>query len=169
VTTDEVVVGVVGKPFGVRGDVYVRPDPDLDHDFPLGTTYRLADGRTITVEVSWVHGNRRLVRFAEASDRDAAEALRGAVLTVPRADVGLPEGAFWVHDLIGREVHDDAGALVGVIEGVLDGHAHDYVVVARTDGGEFLVPLVADLLDVREDAVVVRALPGLLDDDADSV
>ena len=168
-TTDEVVVGVVGKPFGVRGDVYVRPDPDLEHDFPPGTTYRLADGRVLTVEASWVHGNRRLLRFAEAPDRDAAEMLRGAVLTVPQAELALAEDAFWVHDLVGREVHDEAGALVGVIEGVLDGHAHDYLVVARTDGGEFLVPLVADLLDVRDDAVVVRALPGLLDDDADSV
>jgi 16S rRNA processing protein RimM len=166
---DEVVVGVVGKPFGVRGDVYVRPDPDLEHDFAPGTAYRLADGRVITVDVSWVHGNRRIVRFAEAREREAAEALRGALLTVPRGDLALAEDALWVDDLLGREVRDDSGELVGLVEGVRDGHAHDYLVVARTDGGEILVPLVADLIDLRGEAVVVRSVPGLLDDDADSV
>jgi 16S rRNA processing protein RimM len=167
--TDEIVVGVVGKPFGVRGDVYVRPDPDLDHDFPPGTTYRLTDGRVLSVEDSWIHGNRRILRFAEASDRDAAEALRGTVLTVPRSDLELDEGALWVHDLLGREVYDEGEELIGVVEGVRDGHAHDYLVIARTDGGEVLVPLVADLVDLRGDRVVVRAMPGLVDDDADTV
>jgi 16S rRNA processing protein RimM len=168
-TTDEVVVGVVGKPFGVRGDVYVRPDPDLEHEFPPGTTYRVAGRGTLTVADSWVHGNRRIVRFDEAEDRDAAEALRGAALCLPREAFELGEDAWWVDDLVGAEVRDDTGAIVGIVEGVRDGHAHDYVVVARTDGGEVLIPLVADLIEVRAGAVVVRAVPGLLDDEADTV
>jgi 16S rRNA processing protein RimM len=164
-STDDVLVGVVRKPFGVRGDVYVHPDPDLAHEFPPGTTYRLEDGRSLTVEASWVHGNRRVVRFAEAQDRQAAAALRDTRLAIPRADVEVDEGAYWVHDLLGREVRDDTGAVLGVVEGARDGHAHDYLVVARTDGGEVLVPLVAELCTIEADAVVVRALPGLLDDD----
>ena len=163
-TRDDVVVGVVGKPFGVRGQVYVRPDPDLDHDFLPGTTYTLDDGRVLTVGDSQVHGNRQIVHFLEVDDREAAEALRGALLSVPRDDVGLAEDAFWVEDLLGRDVIDDAGELVGIVEAVRDGHAHDYLVVARPDGGEVVVPLVADLLTITEDAVVVQAIPGLLDD-----
>jgi 16S rRNA processing protein RimM len=163
-----VPVGVVAKPFGVRGEVYVRPDPDLDHDFAEGTAYRLADGRTLTVAERRLHGTRLVVRFAEAADREAAEGLRGAVLTVPRSDVAVGEDAFWVADVLGRAVRDDAGELVGVVESVRDGYAHDYLVVARPDGGEILVPLVADLVTLRDDAVVVRAIPGLLDDDSET-
>ncbi len=157
------MVGVVGKPFGVSGEVYVRPDPDLEHDFPPGTTYRLPDGEQLVVADSRVHGNRQLVRFEGVEDRTAAEALRGAVLTLPREDVELDEEAVWAADLVGRDVLDPDGGLLGTVEGFLDGPAHDYLVVARPDGGEVLVPLVEELVDLDGPAVVVRAIPGLLD------
>lgn len=163
---DEVIVGVVGKPFGVVGELYVRPDPDIEHAFAPGSVYALPDGGSLTVVRSRLHGTRRLVTFAGVDDREAAEALRGTVLRVPRDEVPLDGDAFWVDDLLGREVVDEAGALVGVVEAVRDGHAHDYLVVARPDGGEVAVPLVADLVEITGDAVVLRAPPGLLDDRA---
>jgi 16S rRNA processing protein RimM len=159
----EVVVGVVGKPFGVQGGVYVRPDPDLDHDFPQGARYALDDGRRLTVAESHVHGNRLLVRFEGVNDRFAAEALRGAVLSVPREEVRLDSDALWAADLVGRDVRDPEGALLGVVEGFLDGPAHDYIVVARPDGGEVMIPLVEAFVDLGGEAVVVRTIPGLLD------
>lgn len=160
-----VTVGVVAKPFGVHGDVYVRPDVDLEHDFPPGCAYETPTG-VLVVERSRLHSGRRVVRFAGVEDRDAAEALRGGLLTLPRSQVTLDEDAFWTEDLLGREVVDDAGTLVGVIENTLDGLAHDYLVVARPDGGEVLVPAVAELVDVDGERVVVHAIPGLLDPDA---
>lgn len=161
---DAVVVGVVGKPLGVRGEVYVHPDPDLEHDFAAGSVYDLPDGRTLTVEATRLHGNRRVVRFAEAADREAAEDLRGTVLTIARRDVELAEGAYWAADIVGREVREAGGGLVGVVESTLDGAAHDYLVVARPDGGEVLVPVVPELVDVTDAGVVVHAIPGLLDE-----
>lgn len=160
--SDRVVVGVVGKPVGLRGEVYVRPDPDVEHEFPIGHTYQTS-GRTLTVAATREHAGRLVVRFAEASDRDAAETLRGLVLTVERAEVTLAEDALWAADVLGAEVVDQVGELVGVVEGLLDGPAHDYLVVARTDGGEVLVPAVADLIEVRAGQVVIQAIPGLLD------
>lgn len=160
-----VVVGAVGKPLGIRGETYVHPDPDITHDFATGTSYRLADGRIVTVVATRMHGNRRVVRFAEATDRDSAESLRGVTLTVPRDAVELEPDSFWVDQLLGREVRDHTGELVGVLEGTRDGTAHDYFVVARTDGGELLIPAVAELVELTEDALVVRAIPGLLDPD----
>lgn len=160
-----VIVGVVAKPFGVHGDVYVRPDVDLDHEFPPGCSYE-TPGRTLTVERSRLHSGRRVVRFAGVGDRTGAEALRGLILQLPASQVTLAEDAFWTADLLGAEVVDDAGALVGVLEGTLDGPAHDYLVIARTDGGEVLIPVVDDLVDLRGDRIVVHAIPGLLDPDA---
>ena len=160
---EPIVVGVVGKPFGVSGEVYVRPDPDLEHDFAPGTAYELSDGSRLTVDASRVHGNRQLVLFEGVSDRGGAEALRGTQLCLPRDEVGLDEDAIWAADLVGREVQDSAGAVLGVVEGFLDGPAHDYLVVARPDGGEVLVPMVEELVDLDGPAVMVRTIPGLLD------
>lgn len=156
------VVGVVGKPFGVRGEVYVRPDPDLDHDFAPGTTYETVTGPLV---VAWthVHGTRRLLRFEGVEDRDGAEALRGTALRLPRSDVPLEDDAFWTDEVLGREVTDEAGEVLGVLEAVADGTAHDYFVIARPDGGEVLVPAVAELVRVEADRIVVTVVPGLLD------
>lgn len=165
---DLVVVGVVGKPFGVRGECYVRPDPDTGDDFPVGRTYRVSAGpaghpSTLTVAHSHLHSGRWVVRFEDAVDRDGAEAVRGCVLAVPRTEATLDEGAFWTADLLGREVVDDAGDLVGVLEATADGAAHDYLVVARPDGGELLIPAVEELVDVDDERIVVHVIPGLLE------
>jgi 16S rRNA processing protein RimM len=162
-----VAVGRIGKPVGLRGDVHVHPDPDLEHDFPPGTTYDAGE-RTLTATATRVHAGRRVVRFAEASSREQAEALRGTVLRLPASAVPLPDDAHWAADVVGREVRDPEGNLLGVVEQILDAPAHDYLVVARPDGGDVLVPAVEELVDVDGAHVVVRAIPGLFDDGADA-
>lgn len=161
----EVAVGVVGKPLGLRGEVYVQPDPDVGEQFPPGATYAAGD-RTLTVAASRLHGNRRVVRFAGVEDRKDAEALRGAVLTLDRADVNLAADAFWTDDVVGRAVVTVEGERVGTLAEVTDGAAHDYLVIARPDGRELLVPAVDELVEVTADHIVVQLLPGLLDEEA---
>jgi 16S rRNA processing protein RimM len=163
---DFVVAGAVGKPFGIHGEVYVFVDPDLEVDLTPGSEFLTsAQDLPLRVASSRVQGARCLVRFEGVEDRDAAEALRGAVLCIPRAQVTLEADAVWTADLLGREVVDDDGALVGVVEGALDGTAHDYLVVARPDGGELLIPAVTEFLDVDEDPIVLHTIPGLVSDD----
>lgn len=160
----DVVVGVVGKPFGVRGEAYVVLDPDLEVELAEGAVVRIGDG-AFTVASARSHGNRLLVAFAGIDERDAVEALRGAELRMPRGEVPLPEDARWVADLLGAEVVDASGELIGVLESVADGAAHDLLVVACPDGSEVLVPAVPELVDLTGDRIVVEPLPGLLDPD----
>jgi len=161
------VVGVVGKPLGLKGEVFVRPDPDVAHDFVAGDEFVVGDHRLV-VAASRSHSGRLVVRFAGVDSREEAEALRGTVLEVERDSVTLDDDAFWSDDLLGREVVDDTGGLVGILESTMDGAAHDYLVVARPDGAEVLIPAVAELVDVQPDRIVVTAIPGLLDVEGDS-
>lgn len=174
---DQVTVGVVGKALGLRGEVLVRPDADLPPEvFSVGRTFGVrpvaADPdssglwpATLRIASTRVHAGRRIVRFADVETRERAEGLRTAQLTLSRAEIALDDDAFWSADLLGREVVDSTGAVVGVLEAVADGAAHDYLVVARADGGELLIPAVSDLVTVGTDAIVVDAIPGLLDPD----
>lgn len=164
-TPERVAVGVVGKALGLRGEVFVRPDPDVAHEFAPGQSYPTPDG-DLVIASSRVHSGRQVVHFTGVDDREATEPLRGLVLTVARDAVELDDDAYWSDDLIGREVVDDAGAVVGVVEQTRDGFAHDYLVIARPDGGEVLVPAVEELVEITEDKVVIHAIPGLLDDAA---
>jgi 16S rRNA processing protein RimM len=103
-----------------------------------------------------------VVRFVGVEGRDAALALRGVRLEVDPASIASDVDAIWADELLGREVVDAGGALVGVVDGVLDGAAHDYLVVARADGGELLIPAVEELVDLT-DPVVIHGPPGLVD------
>jgi 16S rRNA processing protein RimM len=163
---ESVIVGVIAKPIGLKGEVFVRPDPDLDYAPAPGDVYDIGDGRRLEVAASREHSGRRVMRFVGIDTREAVETLRGTILRVPRHAVPLEEDAFWSEDLLGREVTDDTGSLVGVIEATLDGAAHDYLVIARPDGGEVMVPAVAELVEVGPEHIVVHAVPGLIDDDA---
>lgn len=159
--TGEVAAGVVGKPLGLRGEVYVHPDADVGDPFAPGTSYR-AGNVTLTVASSRLHGARRVVRFEGIEDREAAEALRGTVLALDRADVPLDEDAFWAQELLGRDVVTPAGQAVGVLVDVADGAAHDYLVVATPQGQQVLVPAVSELVDITPERIIVQDLPGLL-------
>lgn len=160
-----IVVGRIGKPFGVRGDVYVHADPDLDDPVVVGAVCDRADGGPLEVVATREHKGRLVVAFDGVEDREAAEALRGTILTRPRDEVGIDTDMVWVADLVGRQVVDEHGDLVGMVERVLDGSAHDYLVVARPDSGEVLVPMVEALLDWSVDPIVVTPPDGLLDPD----
>ncbi len=154
-------MGVVRRPFGLGGEVFVHPDPDLAEDFPAGRHYRVegaAGLAALTVADSWVHRGMQVVRFAEVADRDAAAALRDAVLWRAADAEDLDQDAFWTEELVGRPVVDDQGRSLGTLDGVIDGTAHDYLVV-----GEVLVPAVAELVTVEPERIVVHAPPGLFD------
>lgn len=162
-----VVAGVVRRPFGLRGQAFVHPDPDLGDAFPPGAVYRSERG-PLTVAESMLHRGMRIVRFAGVEDRDGAVALRDLVLERDAApdDLDADDGdAFWSDQLLGRPVTSPEGAPLGTVADLRDGAAHDYLVVAVPGGREVLVPAVADLVEVTADGVVVRPLPGLFDDE----
>jgi len=177
-----VVVGRVGRPHGIRGEVVigVRTDePDLR--FAVGATVDAwstlddADpddgtgGERLTVaSVRW-HSGQLLVAFAGITDRTAASELTGSWLSVDTSqlpDTGDPD-EFRDYELIGLSVRTCAGDPVGVVTDVLH-YGQDLLVVRRQDepGGEALVPFVKAIVpevDLRAGVVVIDPPPGLLD------
>ncbi|HWH32227.1 MAG TPA: ribosome maturation factor RimM [Egibacteraceae bacterium] len=160
---DLVAVGLVGKPHGLRGEVYVRLDPDFADPLTPGRVVATDRHGDLTVTSTRDHSGRVVARFDGVATREAAEDLRGERLLLPRQEIELDEDAVWVDDLLGLEVVTEEGELVGVVEAVTDGPAHDYLLVARPDGGEALIPVVDELVELDGERIVVRPVPGLLD------
>lgn len=164
-----VTVGVVRRPFGLRGAVFVHPDPDVGEDFAPGTVFTTARG-PMTVASSMDHRGMRIVTFAGVGDRDGAVALRDLVLERDASadDLDAEDAeAYWTDQVVGLPVTDPTGAPLGTVGGLLDGTAHDYLAVRTPGGREVLVPAVAALVEVTRDRVVVQDLPGLFDDVAE--
>jgi 16S rRNA processing protein RimM len=149
-------VGRIGRAHGLHGEVTVVPITNRAERFTPGATLYV-DDRAYVIASARPHQQRWLVRFDGVDDRNAAEALRGRLLTGD--DLGdAPEGELWVHEMIGAEVRDRAGTRLGTVASVEANPAHDLLVL---DGGA-LVPVV--FVVAREAGVLVVDVPeGLLD------
>ena len=83
-----------------------------------------------------------IARFAEVTDRTAAERLRGAALTVPRSALPpLGEGEYYHADLIGLAAFSTTGEALGVCVAVENYGAGDVLEIERPDGRKFMVPM----------------------------
>lgn len=148
-------VGHIRRAHGLRGDVFVQLLSDADARVAPGSELFAGDLR-LTVESSRRAANgRRIVKFAELTDRTAAErlanqALRGRPLADP--------DALWVHDLIGRRVVERDGTDRGVCVAVVANPAADLL---ELDSGA-LVPS-NFVLDHTGDAIVIDVPEGLFD------
>jgi len=170
----DVVVGRVGKPHGLRGEVTVEvrtDEPDrrfepgsvLVVEAPQGSATTL---KKLTVASARWHSGVLLVRFEEVPDRTAAEAARGTELTVLVDVDERPEDPeeFYDHQLVGLRVETTAGEAVGELERVEHNAAQDLLVI-RTPERQVLFPFVSALVpevDVPGGRIVIDDRPGLL-------
>lgn len=168
--TVEVVVGVVGRPHGVRGEVAVAPRTDEpERRFAAGAQLRSEDSpRTLTVASMRWHSGRMLVHFTGLDDRTAVEAVRGVRLVVDVAANERPDEPTEYYDrqLVGLAVQTTDGVRVGKVVDVLHLPAQD-VLEVETAGGRRLVPFVAALVpevDLDDGLVTVADRTGLLAD-----
>src|SRR4051812_27278318 len=169
--TVELVVGRIGRAHGIRGDVLVEvrtDDPELR--FAAGASLRTDPSARgpLTVESGRVHSGRLVVRFAGVTDRTGAEELRGTMLLVdvPRDEQPEDPDEYYDHQLVGVPAVAPSGEALGEVADVLHLPAQDVLVVRRGDGGEALVPFVAEIVpevDLPGGRIVVDAPTGLLD------
>ena len=171
----EVVVGRIGKPHGLRGEVTVEVRTDEpDRRFADGTRLRAEPPsgsastlRAVTVARTRWHQGVLLATFEELADRNAAEAARGILLhvTIDPAEAPDDPDEFYDHQLVGLAAYDLDGAHLGEVRGLVHGSAQDLLTVHTPDGRDALVPFVKALVpevDVAGGRVVIADRPGLV-------
>lgn len=167
----DLVVGRVGKPQGLRGEVTVevRTD-DPDTRFAPGSSLRTdpPERGPLTVVGSRPRPGGLVVAFEGVHDRPGAEAIRGTVLVVDSAD--LPEldveDEWYDHQLVGLAAVDPAGTPVGTVTDVVHSAATDLLVLRDAEDKEHLIPFVREMVpsvDVPGGKVVVDPPDGLFD------
>lgn len=167
----DVVVGVIGRAHGIRGEVVidVRTD-EPDRRFAPGLTLRAeSSSRVLTVDSARDHSGRLLVKFAELADRTAAEQARGTVLVTGVDPAELPEQAdeYYDRQLVGIRALAADGTELGVVTAVLHLLMQD-VLEIDTPAGPRLVPFVAAIVpevDLGAGTLTVADLTGLLEDE----
>ena len=140
-SADRVVVAAVAGAFGVRGEVRLKSftaEPEAVARYgPLlaedGRAFEASDLRPIKGGYA--------ARLSGVSTREAAEALRGTRLSVPRERLpALPDDEFYHADLIGLAVHDPGGAEIGRVHAVLEFGAGDILEIVLPGGRTAMLP-----------------------------
>lgn len=152
VPADLVLVGYVSGAYGIHGWVRIRPySPDADALLSAKTWWLdRPEVHDVDVMQSKLHGDDVVAQLVGVSGRDAAEALKGTTVQIPRSHFpALPEGEFYWLDLIGLDVNDLEGAPLGVVRDLMSNGAHPILRVAvpgSEDAGkparELLIPFV---------------------------
>jgi 16S rRNA processing protein RimM len=137
-------LGVVGAPFGVRGWVKLRSHTDPPERLLEHRSLQLRLGgawRAYRIEASGRSGGQVTVKLVGVEDRDAAAALKGAMIGVPRSELPPREDKdFYRADLIGCEVTNLEGERLGVVSHFVEIPAHALMVVRGEK--EYWVPAV---------------------------
>jgi 16S rRNA processing protein RimM len=163
---DWIEVGRVSRAHGVHGEVRIVPSSDNPERFTPSSVLYARPGRLgvagprlreqIRLTISAVRGDEGfpILGFREVASREAAEALRGYLLEI-RSDQlpELEEDEFYPFDLVGLEVRDRSGAVVGRVTDVMDSPAHPLLQVSRASeaagaASEELIPFVSAVVPV---------------------
>lgn len=146
-----VVLGKIVDAWGVAGGVKIHPfadDPGAWAKLPvwwLGREEQASAGwRECRLRKGRVHGESVVVEFDGVSDRNAAEALKGMLVGVPRS--ALPparENEYYWADLIGLQVFNTRDESLGRVLGLIETGANDVLRVGVAGEPERLLPFVA--------------------------
>jgi 16S rRNA processing protein RimM len=143
---ETVVLGAVGKPHGVTGEVWLRPHNAHSRAFEgLRELLVVRDGvaTPYAIESLRMTPDGALARLRGVGSREAAAALTLAEVRARRAALPpLGPGEFYVDDVIGCEVLDESGRSLGVVASTFWNGAQDVMVVEGPAGAEELIPLV---------------------------
>lgn len=153
------------RPHGLRGELRVHAFAAGAPNLQRGSRVYAGD-RQLTITASREDRGAWLLTFSGVTDRQAAEALRGALLEAPDDAIRRddPE-SYFLYELIGLEVVTPEGRSLGRVTEVLQPGANDVYVV---DGpaGEVLVPAIADVVqqvDLAAGRIIITPLSGMLD------
>lgn len=171
-SSPRILVGVMGAPHGVRGEIRIKPftaDPlALKSYGPLETE----DGcRTFKVLNARMQGDMVIAKIDGIADRDQAAAVTNLRLFVPRERLPAPDtNEFYYSDLIGLRAEDEAGAVLGTVRGVENFGAGDLLDIAREGADSVHVPFTDEFVptvDIAGGRVVIA--PGNLFDHAEKL
>lgn len=155
---------------GIRGMVRVQPWSDSGEFLTNFKRFFLSpDGgselKTVKIQP---HGGVVLIAFKGVDSVEQAEALRGKTLYISRDDIALPEGRYFIDDLIGCEVFDaDSGEKYGVISEVSQTGAND-VWHIKSGGKEYLLPAIGEVIvsvDPQNERLEIRPMKGIFDNE----
>ena len=153
--------GQIVNTHGIRGEVKIVPWAD-SADFLCQFSTLYIDGKPVKVLTARVHKNSVIAQLEGVSDVNTAMLLKNKVVYIRREDANLPEGTFFLADIIGLDVVDENGVKLGTLKDILSPSRQQVYVVEGER--QILIPAVPEfILETNVDGgyIKVRLIEGM--------
>ncbi|MBQ6381513.1 MAG: 16S rRNA processing protein RimM [Clostridia bacterium] len=162
--------GKIVSTHGVRGEMRLKPWSD-DASFLKGfqTVYLDPQGeKAVKLSAARAHGNVTLIKLEGIDSIEQAEQLRNKVLYIKKSEAKLPQGQFFIDDIIGLQAIDEAsGAVLGTVSDVQSYPANDVWVIRQGEREVLIphIPAVVKKVCTAENKVYIHKMKGLFEDE----
>jgi len=168
---ERIVIGKIVSAHGIKGEVKVYPWTDDTDRFGLLKEVLIVKDevvRTVHIVSARTHKNVVILALREFNSVNEAQELAGWNVEIEHKDLlPLPEGRYYIFQLVGLKVRTLDGQELGVLSEVLQTGANDVYVVKGPGGKEVLIPALKSVvkqIDLDAQQVLIDPLPGLLED-----
>ncbi len=165
---DYLELGQIVNTKGLKGEVKLNSFAEDDSVFEtLDKVYLKTKTEIVEKQIEKVgYGkNQVILKFKDCNSIDEAETLREMYLLVKRSDLGeLPEGVYYIADLLGLDVYTDEGELLGKVDDIYSTGANDIYVVKDDLGKQKLLPGIKEVIqetNLEEGKIIVHLIEGL--------
>lgn len=159
--------GKIVNTHGVKGELKVVPwadDPTVFQNFKTVTI----DNTPYSVRSVRFQGQNVLLKLDKINDMTAAEGLKNKIIFANRDDFDLPDGTYFIQDLIGLTVvEDETGKELGKITEVFSTGSNDVYEITCTDGKKRYIPAIKDCVkatDMDAKQMRIHVMEGLFDE-----
>ena len=165
---DYLELGQVVNTKGLKGEIKLNSFAEDNSVFQKLSTVFLKQKDSIKeykIQNAYCHKNQMIIKFKECNSIDEAENLRNSYLLVKKEDLGeLPEGVYYIADLIGLDVYTDENVLLGKVDDIYSTGANNIYVVKDELGKQRLLPEIEEVIkniNIDEGKIIVHLIEGL--------
>jgi len=165
---DVLEIGQIVNTRGLRGEVKVNSFSEDEHRFEKISKILIknkSEFQEYEIEKVSYSKNQVILKLKGINTIEYAEKLRNLYVYIKREDLGeLPEGVYYIADLIGLDVYTDKDEFLGKVDDIFNTKSND-VYVVRNDLGELKylpgIPDVLKQIDIENKKIIVTLIPGL--------
>ncbi len=156
-------VGILRRPYHLKGELLMEVLTDFPERLKPGSTVYVGERHSqMTIASARRQAPGLAVRLAGSDSPEAARQFRNQLVFVKAADIpALPKGMYYHHELIGFQVVNEDGKVVGNLVEILQTGANDVYVIRQDEGGELLLPVIDGVvLGIEPSARRIRVREG---------
>jgi 16S rRNA processing protein RimM len=175
------LIGIIGKPRGIKGQLYVRLFTDYPNTFRSGDLIYLDKDciKEIIIEnvIELNNKSRTVFKFFNYSSRNEAEKLRDCLLFRREKDKpGIGEDNYWVDDIIDCLVYSPDKNIIGKVKNVENFPSNDSLIVelentdtdikstdkSKGNPGTIIIPMIEDFIldiDIKNKKITLKKIP----------